>query len=226
MATDTSMTKPLFPSRVEQPDRQRSSADSSRTGTVLLVPIDGSVERTPVSVELDLTRADGVLVLGDLRRAAESHHSAGDFEVAHRLWTVVREAADRLDHEALVARSVAMGDGALLEIQAAHRSASRSSQMSGSGGGRRGVTYDYVSLAADRESGMTQRETASKWECSPATVSRAVRYVAVRDELLASSPEIINKIHLGKSVDELAGEYVVETKIMRWVVSSYWDRRG
>lgn len=226
MATDTSMTKQLFPSRIEEPLALDSSAESSRTGTILLVPIEGSVERTAVSVELDLTRTDGVLVLGDLRRAAESHHSAGDFEVAHRLWTVVREAAGRLDHDALVTRSTAMGDGALLEIQAARKSASRSNERSGSGGGRRGVTYDYVSLAADRDSGMTQRETASKWECSPATVSRAVRYVAIRDELLATSPEVMNKIHVGHSVDELAGEYVVETKVMRWIVSSYWDRRG
>lgn len=197
-------------------------SSSGTTGRVVLQPIKGSVERTPVAVELDLTREDGVLILGDLRRAAELHFNDSEFEVAHRLWTVLIDVAGRLNFDALLARSIAMADGALLEL----RSAAKEQRMkAGEADGRRGASYDYVSLAADCATGMTQRETAARWGCSPATVSRAVRYVNQRDEAMASASGLGREIHEGISVDELAERHGIEPKIMRWIVSDFWDRR-
>ena len=33
-------------------------------------------------------------------------------------------------------------------------------------------------------------------------------------------------IHGGTAVDELAERFDLSTKVMRWIVSDYWDRRG
>lgn len=204
-------------------------------GRVVLAPIQGSVERAALRLELDLTRGDGVLVLGDLRIAAEQQSSAGHHEAAHRLWAIVHTAAARIGHDYLVARSIAMGDGSLLklrtEARAEHKAASRATAAQpdsrpSPSATPRGVSYDYVSLAADCDSGMTQRETATKWDCSTTTVSRAVRYVATLNSLLETSPQLKEMIHSGKSVNDLASEFEVETKVMRWIVSNYWDRRN
>ncbi len=203
-----------------------SPKKSGARGRVVLSPIEGSIERIPLSIELDLTRDDGVLVLGDLRRAAEFYHQNSSFEVAYRLWAVVKQAASRLDHDPLVARSVAMGDGALQQLR--RIGGSREANLAEAGqppSGRRGVSYDYVSLASDCAAGLTQRETATKWECSPGTVSRAVRYVAIREELMESCPEVARQIHVGTAVNDLATQHGIETKVMRWIVSDYWDRR-
>ncbi len=216
MVTDSAVQK-------ERSEVNPLSTDSPARGRLSLAPIEGSMYRSAITVDLDLTRSDGVLVLGDLRRAAESSHKDRNFEAAHRLWSVVAEAAGRIDHQQLVTRSLAMSDGALLELKGSGRTGG--SKRAGSKDRRRGVSYDYVSLAADRASGLTQRETASKWGCSQATVSRAVNYVTVRDELVEGSPDVTGHIHGGMSVDDLALSYDVETKIMRWVVSDYWDRR-
>lgn len=210
--------------RIKVSEATSAEIRPSPRGQLRLVPIDGSVDRTPVALEIDLDRDDGVLILGDLRCAAETQHELGNFEAAHRLWAVVGEAAGRIGHDALVARSIAMGDGALAELRM-----SSTMPRSGSGrnasGGRRGVSYDYVSLAADRTGGLTLRETAAKWGCSQGTVSRAVSYVAIGKELVAASPELAGKIHSGASVNDLAASYEIETKVMRWIVSDYWDRR-
>ncbi len=216
MVTDSAMA-------TESPEVNPSTTDSPARGRVSLAPIEGSLYRSPISVDLDLSRSDGVLVLGDLRLAAEQHHKDRKFEAAHRLWRVVADAAGRIDHQSLVARSTAMGDGALLELKGSGRTGG--SKRAGTQDRRRGVNYDYVSLAADRASGLTQRETASKWDCSQATVSRAVSYVSIRDELIDGSPDVIGHVHGGMSVDDLALAYDVETKVMRWIVSDYWDRR-
>lgn len=216
MVTDSAM-------EIESPEVNPSTTDSPARGQISLAPIDGSQYRGAITVRLDLTRSDGVLVLGDLRLAAEEHQKDRHFEAAHRLWRIIAEAAGRIDNQALVTRSLAMGDGALLELKGSGRTGG--SKRQGSQDRRRGVSYDYVSLAADRASGLTQRETASNWGCSQATVSRAVSYVTVRDELLDGSPDVTGQIHGGMSVDDLALAYDVETKIMRWIVSDFWDRR-
>lgn len=224
----------LFSDRATAPDTDTptsahdESSESGSAGLVVLAPIEGSIERAALRLELELSRADGVLVLGDLRAAAEGQSQAGHHEAAHRLWAFVHTAASRVGLDALVARAIAMGDGALLKLRAdarINRRRSSSNPTHKEQRAQRGVSYDYLSLAADCESGMTQRETAAKWDCSTTTVSRAVRYVAARAALLESSPDLKSQIHAGKSVNELSAKYDLETKVMRWIVSDYWDRR-
>ncbi len=52
-----------------------------------------------------------------------------------------------------------------------------------------------------------------------------MNYVTIRDELVDGSPDVTSHLHGGMSVDDLALAYDVETKVMRWIVSDYWDRR-
>ncbi len=199
-----------------------------RTGRVHLAPIEGSVDDAVIPVDLDLTRADGVLILGDLRLAAQQCSDEGRFEAAHRLWTVVREAARRAGDNPLITTAIAKAEVALAQVgsdESSQRDQRRRASDARKVDRRKGVSYDYFALAHDRADGMTQSGVAEKWDCSPGTVARAVSYVQQRADAIDARPELLIDIHRGDAVAVLADRYQVPTKVMRWIVSDYWDRR-
>lgn len=215
-------------------DATTLASSSNRTGMLHLDSIEGSIDRRSVDYEIALTRDDGVLILGDVRRCAEKATAANEHEVAHRIWTVLAEAAVRVENDALLTRALAMVDGALVQARD-NKDLAKSidtSRVNDPGPGQRqvsssrGVAYDYDRLAADRASGLSQAETARVHDCSPGTVARAVRYVAARDLLLDKSPAVVDDIRQGLPVAELAANYKTEPKVMRWIVSDFWDRRA
>ncbi len=211
-----------------------SVGDPVSTGMLHLESIEGSIDRRSLDYEIELTRTDGVLVLGDVRRCAEKATASDEHEIAHRIWTVLAEAALRVDNEPLLTRALAMADGALVQARDNSDLAKSidTSRVNDPGPGQRptsssrGVSYDYDRLAADRAAGFSQAETARRHDCSPGTVARAVRYVAIRDALLDESPSVLDDIRQGLPVAELAAKYKTEPKVMRWVVSDFWDRRA
>lgn len=215
-------------------EEDESVASPARTGLLHLESIEGSIDRRSLDYEIELGREDGVLVLGDVRRCAEKATEADEHEIAHRIWTVVAEAALRVDNEPLLTRALAMADGALVQVRD-NRELAKSvdvSRVNDPGPGQRptsssrGVSYDYDRLAADRAAGFSQAEAARRHDCSPGTVARAVRYVAARDKLLEVSPDVVEDIQQGLPVAELAANYKTEPKVMRWIVSDFWDRRA
>ncbi len=215
---------------------EEQAKTSAKTGTLHLEPISGSIDRRSLAFEIELTRDDGVLVLGDIRLGAERAAEEEAFEIAHRIWTIVAEAANRVDNDTLGAKALAMADGALVQARDERALLAKSIDQSraadpGRGrrpsGANRGVSYDYDELAADRAAGVSQAETARAHGCSPGTVARAVRYVAARDELLAlTDKNLTQDIRDGLPVAELAARYETVPKVMRWVVSDFWDRRA
>ncbi len=212
----------------------QSTSSFANSGVLHLESIEGSIDRRSLDYEIELDREDGVLTLGDVRRCAERASDANEHEIAHRIWTVVAEAAMRVENDALMTRALAMIDGELVQARD-NRDLAKSidtSRVNDPGPGQRpetasrGVSYDYDRLAADRAAGFSQAETARRHECSPGTVARAVRYVAARDKLLAESPEVVDDIRQGLPVAELAANYKVVPKVMRWVVSDFWDGKA
>lgn len=228
-----------------------ATTPSGAMGSVHLEPIEGSVDRSTITVELALQRDDGVLVLGDLRLGAVKAEADGRYEAAHRLWSTVIEAAKRLNDDDLTTAATAKADGVRLQLldrdgargadgrrikddTGERRRTSDFGATDAAGGTdlatpeierRRGVSYDYQSLADDRASGLTQVVVAERWGCSVGTVARAERYVRERDAL-GEVADYEPDIHSGTSVAVMAERYEVSTKVMRWIVSDYWDRRG
>lgn len=206
-----------------------TDVDHRRVGSVTLQPLDDSVETEGIELEIELAREDGVLVLGDLRRAAEAATDRAHFEAAHRLWHFVREAARRAGDNGLVVRAIDEGERALFGAHEAsgtdsgatprRRAADRSTDR------RKRASYDYWALAADVDSGMTKSAVAHKWRCATGTVSRAVSYIEQRNDLVLERPEVLDEIRRGDDVATLVDRHGVPTKVMRWIVSDYWDRR-
>lgn len=203
--------------------------DRGALGTVVLQPLDDSIETEGIELEIELAREDGVLVLGDLRRAALAATERDHFEAAHRLWHFVREAARRAGDNGLVVTAIDQGERALFGAQEAAGGASEPTQRRRAADRRhdrrKRASYDYWALAADVEGGMTKSAVAHKWRCATGTVSRAVSYVAQRNELVDAHPEVLDEISRGDELAELVDRYGLPSKVMRWVVSDYWDRR-
>lgn len=195
------------------------AVDVVGTGLFRLAPIEGSIDRRTLDVDVDLTTDSGVLVLGDLRRAGEKATRAEHHEAAHRIWTVLVEAARRVGNVPLEALAVSRSDAARHAAKQAGRGSGPSTPAKST------YAYDYDALAADRRDGTSQAEVAKRWGCSPGTVARAVRYVNHRDDLLAERPELLRELESDATVAELAARYDTPTKIMRWIVSTSLDRR-
>ncbi len=195
------------------------SVEVLATGVFRLAPIEGSVDRRTLDVDVDLTTDTGVLVLGDLRRAGEEATRSDHHEVAHRIWTVLIEAARRVGNVPLEALAVSRAD------VARHEAKKTGPGKTPKPPSKSTYAYDYDALAADRLEGASQSEVAKAWGCSPGTVARAVRYVNHRDELLAERPELLRELEGDATVAELASRYDTPTKIMRWIVSTSLDRR-
>lgn len=197
-----------------------STAVAPGWGTFNLGPIAGSPSRETYSFDVELTASGVALTLGDLRRAAERASSASVHEIAHRLWTVVAEAARRVENLELGARASSMADGALhlAKQDAGPRESAGNRRSKRRSGANRPLPHDYGVLAVDRATGMTQAAVAAKWNCSPGTVARAVRYVHARDELFATHSEAKDLVTSGMSPSDIADKFDVPTKVVRWIV--------
>ncbi|MEZ5341549.1 MAG: hypothetical protein R2706_08875 [Acidimicrobiales bacterium] len=177
-------------------------------------PVQNSLVRDTITVEIPVAAPDGRLCFGDLRSAASTLDARGEFEAAHRLWIVVGTAAFKHGDLVLATKADERAERSL--------GLARGSEIKSAG---RSAYYDYDALVNDRAAGLSIADTAKRWSCSPTTVKRASQYVEVRDAMLAEKPGLIEDIEKGTDVSELAQTYDVEAKIMRWIVVSHFDRR-
>ncbi len=183
-------------------------------GTIQLAPLASSLTTDIIVVEIGLSGSDAALRFGDLRCAALELERRAEFEAAHRLWTVLGTEAFRLG-------DLVFATGADERAEAALALATVASRFDG-----RTAKYDYDALVTDRVEGLSVADTAKRWSCSPTTVKRAVKYVEVRDAALAANPQLVTDIERGDDVSDLAERYDIETKVMRWMVVSHFDRRS
>ncbi len=195
-------------------------------GRMRLKAIPGSVDQSTFVVEVDLYNKPGSLTVGDLRRLAQEMSDANRFEVAFRLWTVVHTAAARLKDTALDAFAVRQAEDAQHRAQFLANSEERRNDETASDAEISGPRYDYDELATDVFNGQSKKATARKWGCSPSTVQRAVTYVNERDELLDQSPEVLDQLMAGVDIATLATRYNVPSKLLKWMVSTGFDRRS
>ena len=199
-----------------------------RRGRLRLVPIEGSSLAETIEIELELSRPDARLTLGDIRRAAIAHADADLHEEAHRLWAALALAAASVDAPALedlarqrVAECLAStGPGSSMSSQLDRVAESFR---------RSNVRFDYLAIAKDRACGLSAGNTAALHGCSVSTVARALEFVAQRDELLARHPEFPAEVSGELSLDSdpalLGAEYGVDTPVMRWILAMRHDRR-
>ncbi len=209
-------------------------------GTLNLAPIEGSADQKTYVVEVTLDHEPGVLTLGDLRRAAEKLSVSGEYEQAFRVWSYVETAAERVGNEALkqvatsragaAAASAHGSDSKVRTPSPATRLERREPESFDPAAGvlevpGRGPKYDYDRLAADRAEGMSLSAVAKKWGCSPSTVHRAEEYVAQRDDVVDMYPELLDQLMAGVDLQELSDRYDVSTKVLKWMVSTRFERR-
>lgn len=184
------------------------------SGTIRLAPLQTSLAQGTIVVEVGLTDPDSALRFGDLRVAAIELDRQKEFEAAHRLWSILGTEAFRLGDLVFATGADERADAALSMATIAAKSYGRTAQ------------YDYEALATDRLEGLSVADTAKRWSCSPTTVKRALKYVEVRNDLLRANPQLFSDLDRGDDVSDLAQRYGVETKIMRWIVVSHFDRRS
>ncbi len=204
-----------------------SVATEPRRGRVRLVPIEGSLLAETIEIELELSRPDARLTLGDIRRAAIAHGDADRQEEAHRLWAALALAAASVDAPALedFARQ------RVTDCLASKETVSASPQIDqvAESFRRSNVRFDYLAIAQDRTSGSSAGQTATLHGCSVSTVARALEFVAQRDDLLARHPEFPSELTGGLTLDtdpaDLAAEYGVDPPVMRWMLAMRHDRR-
>lgn len=186
-------------------------------GRLRLQPLDDSVDRSVLDIEIDLHAAEDVLTLGDLKVAAREHAIEGLHEHAFRLWSAVLVMAERKRFPGLITAARANAETCLQRAAGDDRRAEVPPKAK---------RYDYDVIAADIDAGMTRAEVAAKHGCAASTVARAVEYVTTRDELLDESPELFNQLMVGVDVQEVARRYDVSPKILRWLVRTEYDRRA
>jgi len=186
-------------------------------GRLSLQPLDRSVEKGVLEVEIDLHMASNELTLGDLKVAAREHATEGMHEHAFRLWTAVAKVAERHRFPALITAARANAAGSLERARNGERRAGSVSKVK---------RYDYDAIASDVDSGMTRAEVAAAHGCAASTVARAFEYVTIRDDLMDESPEIFDQLMAGVDVMEVSRRYDVSPKIVRWLVRSQFDRRS
>ena len=192
-----------------------------RRGRVRLAPIEGSTTTETYEVDLELSRADARLTVGDLRRAALAHEDRPEY--AHRLWAAVAVAAASVDAPALErfarARVCACvsGQGSSLDGSSVDGIAENFR--------RSNVRYDYLAIAADRALGCSAAQTAATHGCSMSTVGRAVEFAAQRDDLLGRDPDFANRIDPAADPAVSAVALGVDVNVMRWILGIRLDRR-
>lgn len=186
-------------------------------GRLFLQPLDRSVDKEVLEIEIDLHLLNDELTLGDLKVAAREHAVEGMHEHAFRLWSAVAQVAERHRFPALITAAKANAAGSLERARKGERRA---------GSAPKAKRYDYDAISRDVDSGMTRAEVAAGHGCAASTVARAIEYVGVRDELLDDSPEIFDQLMAGVDVVEVARRYDVSPKIVRWLVRTQFDRRS
>lgn len=179
-------------------------------------PVDGSIDPSTLEVVIDLGRDDGVLTLGDLRRAAEMFDAHARHEVAHRLWRAVVQAAEHEDAAEIVRWANENGAASI----------ERASSEVGERFRQSGVKFDYMRIAADRASSMTVAAVAAKNGCSTRTVARAVDFVEKRAELLEQHPGFADQLVDDSNPEVLAAFYEIDVNVMRWILAVRFDRRS
>lgn len=185
-------------------------------GRLSLAPLDSSVDTSVIEIEIDLHLKRDALTLGDLKVAARDHATEGLHEHAYRLWSAVALVAERNRFPALITAAKANAAGSLERARNGERRA---------GDAPKAKRYDYDAIARDIESGMTRAEVAAGHGCAASTVTRAVEYIEVRDQLMDESPEIFDQLMAGVDVLEVSRRYDVSPKIVRWLVRTQFDRR-
>lgn len=195
----------------------QDQAEAMGRARLHLQPIEGSVSRSVLEVEIDLHHHLDRMTLADLEIAARRFAKNDCHEEAHRLWAVIETMALRHRFPALQTAAVANGEGAIRQAKGEERR---------SNAPRTPKRYDYEELARSVDSGATRAEVASLFGCAVSTVARAVEYVTVRDELLDESPELFDQLMAGVNAAEIARRYDVSPKIVRWLVRTQFDRRS
>lgn len=184
-------------------------------GRVRLQPLTASRCRDALRVDLDLSRDDGRLTLGDLRRSAERLEAQGRFESAHRMWSAVGQAASEADDVELWDYADRRAADA---IEAAAMAVSERFKRSG-------VRFDYDAIVSAHRNGAASSAIALEHRCSISTVRRAVEYVRARDELLAAHHDLIDALAEGADAELLANHYGVDASLIRWMLAARSDRR-
>lgn len=185
-------------------------------GRLKLQPVDGSIDKSALDVEIDLGREDGVLTVGDLRAAAEIYGMHGHHEVAHRLWAAASEAVHDLD-DAAVAKL--MRERSESNLALAGDEVSENFRRSG-------VKNDYQKIASDRRSGISASDVALTNSCSPTTVNRAVEFVETWEQLQEDYPRFSERLSPAANPEELSDHYGIDVNVMRWIVAVSFDRRS
>jgi hypothetical protein len=205
-----------------------------RRGRVRLGPIEGSTTAETYEVDLELSRSDERLTLGDLRRAALAHENLPEY--AHRLWAAVAVAAASVDAPALerlarerVCAWVSGGgvDGGTVDGGTVDGSTVDGGRVDDIAENfrRSNVRYDYLAIAADRALGRSAAQTAATHGCSISTVGRAVEFVAQRDDLLGRDPAFASRIDLAADPAVSAVALGIDDNVMRWILGLRLDRR-
>lgn len=184
-------------------------------GRLKLQPVDGSIDKSALDIEIDLVRSDGVLTVGDLRKAAEIYGMHGHHEVAHRLWAAAGQAVAELDDSSVAKR---MQDRAESNLSFAGNEVSENFRRSG-------VKHDYQKIAGERGSGISASDVALTNNCSTSTVSRAVEFVETWDQLQLDHPDFAERLSPAANPEELADHYDIDVNVMRWIVAISFDRR-
>lgn len=184
-------------------------------GRLKLQPLEGSIDKSALDVEIDLARDDGALTVGDLRTAAEVYGVHGHHEVAHRLWNALTEAVGTLDDEAVAEQ---------MRLRAASALALASDEIS-ENFRRSGVKNDYQKIANERRSGVSASDVALMNGCSPTTVGRAVEFVEAWEQLQEDHPDFLSRLTPAANPQDLSDHYGIDVNVMRWVVAISFDRR-
>ncbi|MDA3038766.1 MAG: hypothetical protein O3C27_04395 [Actinomycetota bacterium] len=188
-----------------------------------LVPIEGSTLAETIEIELELSRPDARLTLGDIRRAAIAHADGELHEEAHRLWAALALAAASVDAPALEDLARQRVADCLASASLSPSLAPQVDQVAESFR-RCNVRFDYLAIAKDRAGGRSAGETAALHGCSVSTVARALEFVAQRNELLARV-EMSEVLSVESDPVLLAAEYGVDVPVMRWILAMRHDRR-
>ncbi len=181
-----------------------------------LQPLAASRCKAPLEVEIDLSRPDGQLTIGDLRRAAERLEAMGRNESAHRMWTSMGIAAGEADDLELWDYADQRANDAIERAATGITDLYRSS----------GVKSDYDAIAASRAAGESVHDVALAHGCSPSTVRRAVSFVERREALLARHRDLSAALVEGADADLLAAHLGEDPKLLRWMRASRFDRRS